>query len=361
MTATPQMPESLPSLDGLRAIAALLVVFVHFTFYVAPESPFHYLQLFPGARFPFGPVGVAGFFTLSGFLMAYLYAWRPCTAPALLGYLVARFARIVPAYWLTLLLCFCLYLWLDGAFVFRIDGQNLLRHLLFLGSEGVFWSIPPEIQYYLLFAVLWGGWQQWLAGQWRGPLLLALLCVGLMLSRDYWPGILLPAKLHFFLAGSAAALLLRALQRRLHPSLRTLMGLQLGMLLVLACALAGLVGVAQQTFYLHHPFFLLVALLLLLFAWRTPFSDALLGNRPLRWLGRVSFSVYLLHVPVIFALVQLQGALGLKGSGSDLLILLLAVLLPGLACEYIELPLCRACRQWAHRRGEALLLRRQRA
>ncbi|WP_261570056.1 acyltransferase family protein [Frankia gtarii] len=89
-----------PGFDGLRAIAALLVVVVHTSF---PAGFTTSSRLGPyTAR---GEAGVAVFFLISGFLL-----YRPFVAARLAGvpvaatpgYLVRRFMRIVPLYWVAL-------------------------------------------------------------------------------------------------------------------------------------------------------------------------------------------------------------------------------------------------------------------
>ena len=340
--ATSTRIDEIPALDGFRALACLLVVMSHIPEYLQSHSDMFTMGL------PFGQIGVAVFFGLSGFLMAHLYAERAFSLPVMMSYLIARFSRIVPAYWLTILLCFGVYRFIDPAFVFQIDGANLLRHLLFLGSVGVFWSIPPEIQYYLFFVLLWCGWQQWCGGQRLWLIVLLLAAAVLMLSRAHWPGILLPSKLHFFLAGSTAALLFHYWQRRWAPSRRVVVVAQCFTLL-LAIGIYRLAGIDEVFFYQWSLFFLLVAMMLLAFGFRSRFADRLFGNPPLRWLGRVSFSVYLLHCPVIYLCDLLLKQRGPMGYAGDLLVLLLAVLLPALFSQWVELPLCRGCKNLAHK------------
>lgn len=87
-------------LDGLRALAALLVLLSHVAFWTGASS-----IDFVGGLLARGDSGVAVFFALSAFLLL-----RPWFRHALLGghrpqlrsYAVRRVARILPAYWLAL-------------------------------------------------------------------------------------------------------------------------------------------------------------------------------------------------------------------------------------------------------------------
>ena len=336
--------DEIPALDGLRALACILVVLSHLPEYFTQGNGWFATVL------PLGQIGVALFFGLSGFLMTHLYVGSSFSLSRVLNYLIARFSRIAPAYWLTILLCFLLYRFVDPAFVFRIDEHNLLRHLLFLGSEGVFWSIPPEIQYYLFFLLIWGAWQQWGQGRKMLLILLVLACMGLMASREAWPGILLPSKLHFFVSGTLAAMLFHRVRQRVNPPPALVFGLQVLMLLGLSLSVLNLHGMDETTFYAHSFFFLPVALALVVLSLPSRLMDGLLGNRLLGWFGKVSFSVYLLHCPVIYLFNRFCLSLGWQGGLYDVLALLLALLLPGLFSQWVELPLCnlakRRVQQW---------------
>src|SRR5664279_2258570 len=90
-----QQPSRLPALDGVRAAAALAVLTTHVAFQTASV-----------ARGPFGALqgrldcGVAVFFALSGFLLA--RPWILGTSPTTAQYFLCRAARILPAYWLAM-------------------------------------------------------------------------------------------------------------------------------------------------------------------------------------------------------------------------------------------------------------------
>ncbi|WP_075907526.1 acyltransferase family protein [Actinomadura sp. CNU-125] len=94
----PQVTGHQAPLDGVRAVAALAVLLVH----VASSAGTTTRGEGAGWLFNGGQVGVAIFFTLSGLLLYRPWATaaldgRP--APQTGGYLVKRALRIVPAYW----------------------------------------------------------------------------------------------------------------------------------------------------------------------------------------------------------------------------------------------------------------------
>jgi peptidoglycan/LPS O-acetylase OafA/YrhL len=86
-------------LDGWRGISILLVLATH----LLPLGPKSW-QL----NFTFGPMGMALFFTLSGFLITNFLLQRPSVT----DFLIRRIARIVPLAWLCMAIAL---LWLRGS------------------------------------------------------------------------------------------------------------------------------------------------------------------------------------------------------------------------------------------------------
>jgi peptidoglycan/LPS O-acetylase OafA/YrhL len=154
-----RLPGAVHELDGLRGIAILLVLMRH------ASNPFHDAEAAgwsPILAFRNGWAGVDLFFVLSGFLVTYHLSRRWQTAPSgriVLNYFAKRFFRIVPTYYVWMLLV------LFGLHPFYrpvVDDvwYELWTHLLFLqdytGSRLVvaFWSLGVEEKYYLIAPVL---------------------------------------------------------------------------------------------------------------------------------------------------------------------------------------------------------------
>src|SRR5262249_44746682 len=95
----------LPILDGLRAVAVLLVLWAH----VAPDLP-GYPAALAAARALIDPgsLGVDLFFVLSGFLITRILLAERASGHAVGWFLLRRALRILPAYWLLLGLMWCL-------------------------------------------------------------------------------------------------------------------------------------------------------------------------------------------------------------------------------------------------------------
>jgi len=156
----PSAPPSarFPGLDGLRAIAVILVVAYH---------------LFPPAVLPGGFVGVDVFFVISGFLItSLLLRERAATGRVALGRFWQRRARrLLPALALVVAVCSTLAWLVGGDVLVRLDAQVLgastfsYNWVSVAGGGGYFsaatpelfrnfWSLAVEEQFYLLWPVV---------------------------------------------------------------------------------------------------------------------------------------------------------------------------------------------------------------
>jgi peptidoglycan/LPS O-acetylase OafA/YrhL len=144
----------IPTLDGWRAIAIILVLFHHLQLGVLGHD----------AYFPWGGHGVTLFFVLSGFLITsnLMRELRESGNISLRAFYVRRFFRLMPAAWLYLLTVTSLvssqYRNLPG------HAQSLLGAIFFFRNyvdvnihfwlTGHFWSLSIEEQFYLLWPAL---------------------------------------------------------------------------------------------------------------------------------------------------------------------------------------------------------------
>jgi len=169
-------------MSGIRGIAILLVFSRHLWEWGLLPGTFvlpGILLVLPVALFRTGAVGVTVFFFVSGFALFYPYAQhlfegRPLQTLA--HYAEKRAAKILPSYWLALLLITIASissLWVESQ---RINapfwplpigvqsiGNDFFRHLLFIhvfwadslrSINASFWTLPIEVQYYVIFPLL---------------------------------------------------------------------------------------------------------------------------------------------------------------------------------------------------------------
>jgi peptidoglycan/LPS O-acetylase OafA/YrhL len=156
--------ERIPTLDGWRGVAILIVLLSHFVGITKPGAAF----IWAGAA---GQHGVTIFLVLSGFLITSTLAGE---RPTLKQFYVKRILRLLPAAWVYL--CF---LALAGALLrlSLISSREALSCMLiyrnFQGPTGAgmtahFWSLSLEEQFYLvwppLLFALGNRRAMWLAG-----------------------------------------------------------------------------------------------------------------------------------------------------------------------------------------------------
>lgn len=327
-----------PPLDGIRGLSALVVVVVH-------ASHLGLLPPVPGAMSIYA---VMVFFALSGFLMGYLYLDRPFEPTAGSDYVAARIARIVPLYYGIVLFSWVIYNFIDPTFFYAMTSSDLVRHLLFVGSVSYFWSIGPEVQFYAVFLLLWWAIARSREGEWRSLIILLGVSALIFVFQPVFPGITVFSKLHIFLAGAGLAIVHRLLAPRLQYSLLAL-AVQIAVLGM--CLLAALSPAAHQRFFAVEPndplfgaFYgdarrvMIAALIVFAFSFETRLANLLFANRLARQVGAYSYSIYLLHGPVLWA-IERSGLFLVTGPAFGFAVVLVAVYLVGwLSFNYIERP-----------------------
>lgn len=154
MSAPQTQRTHLKSLESLRGLAALMIVFFHLNALLKVPLP-KVLDFIPNH---FG-LGVPLFFTLSGFVIAYGYAERVGNAAQRTKFYIARFFRIAPLFYVVLTIM-VLETWVIHR---SIDYQAIILNVTFLFGlvpgkhESVVmagWSIGIEMLFYALFPLL---------------------------------------------------------------------------------------------------------------------------------------------------------------------------------------------------------------
>ncbi|MFI7673184.1 acyltransferase family protein [Actinophytocola sp. NPDC049390] len=316
--------EHVPALDGLRGVAILGVL------------------LFHTGHLPGGFLGVDLFFALSGYLITDLLL-REVEADgtvSLAAFWGRRVRRLLPAL-ATMLVVVTVLVWLvasrDVVRTTLTDGPwvqlNLLNwHLLAesagywerFGSARVFehlWSIAVEEQFYLMWPVLVliiarCGWR---ADRWVATTALVasagslLLMITLVSSTD-------PSRVYTGTDTRAFSLLLGAVAatRQARALLARMTGRVAGAVLAFLAAGIGVLwwladGVRSPWLFTGGLFaHSLAAALLVGLCARAPHTvvATVLSRQPLRWLGLISYSLYLWHWPVSVLLSEQWPALG---------------------------------------------------
>jgi peptidoglycan/LPS O-acetylase OafA/YrhL len=323
------MTKHIPAFDGLRGIAALLVVYHHAISYnFLPEQ----------IDFE-GVVGVSLFFTLSGFLMAFLYAKEPLTKRTAIDYAMSRFARIAPAYLLVIVVSWFVRENIDTNFTYDINNQNIVRHLLFSGSKAVFWSIPPEVQFYVFFIMIWWGAYRLRDGHYLPACIVAILSMGMLYFAKGLPGTTLPTKLPFFLFGSLSGFVVTHFRKKQFSPQKLLITQIVLIVTVMGYAFSlAKSGYGGDGTYNTWPYIIFCQVTVFAFALPGKHSDNIFGCRILSALGKLSFVIYLIH-DACFYVGQKLVALGYVCNIVGFIIaILLTVVVSIVMHQYIERP-----------------------
>ncbi len=142
-----------PVIEALRGVAAILVMATHYTYFLTPQA----------GMWGFASTGVDLFFVLSGYVFAPYFFGKPLS---LRPHLIRRFFRLYPLYLCALLIYVGLRLpdataW-DHFGVHLLMGHTLTSLAIANFYNPAFWSLPPEVEYYLLLPLL-----AWLSSQRR--------------------------------------------------------------------------------------------------------------------------------------------------------------------------------------------------
>jgi peptidoglycan/LPS O-acetylase OafA/YrhL len=382
----------MPGLDGLRALAVIAVLLYHAG-----------ISWLPG-----GFLGVEVFFVLSGYLITALLLaeWRTKGSVDVKAFWMRRARRLLPALYLLIVATLAYaVVFLPGEVAgLRNDALAAFGYVtnwyLVLGHESYFeavgrpsllkhlWSLAVEEQFYLVWPLVFWLGVSFGATRWRTRRVLmvalggAAISVALMAAL-FVPGVD-PSRLYYGTDTRAAGLLIGAalaivwtpelrqtrsrgrscptvrgfkrdraqgrFQRRWRwtvPTLLDALGLAaLGTLIFLCLRLGefdaplyrgGLAAVSLAT----------AALIMAISYPQTRLGSALLGHRPLRWIGERSYGIYLWHWPV-YMVTRPQLDVPFDGIPLLALRLVATVLLADLSYRYVEMPIRRGAigRAW---------------
>jgi peptidoglycan/LPS O-acetylase OafA/YrhL len=342
----------IPYLDGLRGLAALLVVVSHFSnrtmlgfdaetlipaFLDAPRLPLVEKLVLGAVGSGGGQLGVMLFFTLSSFLMFHLYFERPSTLVSLHNFVAARIARIFPLYYFVLIVAVLSTQLLPFTFI-AIKPDELLQHVLFVQGNSVLWTIAPELMFYLVFMLFW------LILQHQRALMLGI-ATAIILLLNFMPVVWKTHTFDFFMLG----VLLFYYQRSRIFSLNTNI-LQYFYPLCFAITL-GLLLPAVHTVLLFDPplggweapHYLLMVGFLFFLVFESKILQRIFSSRLMRFFGDISFSMYLTHLFVLNGLTH-YGLIG-PNFASLGLALALTTLLATALFHGLERPSRRALRR----------------
>lgn len=361
-------------LDSLRGLAAFAVVLSHLQLANADALPLVHRDLMTGlasvpqfALFALSKLHEASrsavmlFFVLSGFVLAF---WLQTTPTPYGRYAIRRVFRIYTPFALVVLMSYGLHLyigtdhvehaeWLNGVINPDLSGGNLAKHLLLWGTkeaiqlDNVSWSLVHEMRISVVFPLILIPVQRY---TWRCVLLLLLLSIGcnvwaLALTGQVIVGYQQETVARtfldtgyfmvFFALGAYLAVERDKVCRQIRKAAPWIQ----------VCLVAGVFYILLKSDLDHHSFTGSVvdylrgagAAGLIAFGISMERMGVFLRNGVLHWLGRISYSLYLVHVPVIYVLNQCTGG-ALSVAGMNVAVVLCSLLLAELMVRAVEQP-----------------------
>ncbi|MEI7560098.1 MAG: acyltransferase family protein [Actinomycetes bacterium] len=352
-----------PDIEGLRAIAVMLVVADH-------------LKI-PG--FKGGFLGVDVFFVISGFLITFLLAREfensreggSAGRISIRGFYLRRARRILPASFLVIAAVLIAAKLLFNIFRFEEVQASALWATFFLANFDLmhqatdyfaqtnavsplqnYWSLAVEEQFYIVWPLLFMvaarlGWTKRKRDghNWRGQATTAILILtgtsllwSIIATGDNSVGAYFSpfTRAYELGIGATVAILVPAIQARMTPHISRLSGLSGLALIALGLFVLGPATPYPGAWALIPT----VAAALLIIAGLcvdlpNP-AGAALSVRPARFLGRISYSIYLWHWPIIVFATAEYGALA--NPVKSLILLPSVILIAWVSYRFVEQP-----------------------
>ncbi|WP_431218185.1 acyltransferase family protein [Leifsonia xyli] len=338
--SNPQEPRY-ASLDGLRGVASLVVIGYHALLVVpaisalyidkaeaSPSSVEWWLFHTPLRLLFAGHEAVLVFFVLSGFVLTLPFLGRPPTVRSTIAYYGRRVVRLYVPVWASIALALALALavprnpamggWMGTHHDPTLNG---LWHdlVLVLGTSNLnspLWSLTWEVWFSLLMPVMFLliGWSRAARWWWAAiPLLMLISAVARFDAvRQVLPAAWLTADLLQYLPVFGIGMLLAFNRARIAEAASRVTVwwpiVAAALLLTVSPTLIAPNGYGPLQAFAYLLSLTGVATIVAL-AFASPVRRAL-ETRPLQWAGTRSFSIYLVHEPILVAAAILVGADG---------------------------------------------------
>jgi peptidoglycan/LPS O-acetylase OafA/YrhL len=354
----------LPGLNGLRAIAALAVVFSHTTLALADFGLNPYILGTTADGKPkslnLAAFGVSIFFALSGFLITYLLLKEKETAPVnIKKFYIRRVLRIWPLYYSYFILCIVTL----AVFGITFNKQAIVFYILLAANvpfilntampfASHYWSLGVEEQFYAVWP--------WIVKKSNKKLLTAVcgLIVFFVLLRIFFrilemkKGISLPytiltvTRFHCMMIGAAGAILY-------NKGNITFIKIATHWLLQV-CAWSIIVLLALNKFkapsFIDNEIIALITVVLILGQIAGKQKILNLENKVCDFVGKISYGIYVIHPLIIFYLSKLTGKHIYNGAAAYVIVYALVaavtLILAYLSYEYFEKRFLRIKQQY---------------
>jgi peptidoglycan/LPS O-acetylase OafA/YrhL len=325
VTSTASGSGKFLSLEGLRGVLALLVCIGHLGLNTVTNKI--------GVTVRFG-LSVDVFFALSGFVLCYSnYFGRR----SFHRFVVGRFARLYPIHALTLVAMTLIYLALER----QVDAWQFVQQVFLVHNIGLWPNrLPPNFPNWSISVEFWISILFFIALQtrrFRLPILLLVAMIPAALMTKFIDGdaqnafsivnLGLLRGIIGFSVGSAAFLVFERIGDKI-----ILPSFAVYVLLVMLGAFFLLEDWTRTTVILFY-----AVLLVCLTSLAANDHATILSSRPFVMLGAISYSIYLLHIPIYSALSLAIGD-GLSRGSTKFFLLLVVLTVSYLSYRWIERP-----------------------
>ena len=312
----------LTELDGLRGLAALAVVFYHYT-YRYDKIYGHSFEV--PEWFNYGKFGVQIFFMISGFVIY----WTISRSEKPLDFIWSRFSRLYPVYWASLIITFA------TLFIFTLPGREqyfntFLANFMMIHEyfgyqhiDGSYWTLTLELAFYF-----------WV---------LTIFCFGQIKNIE---------KILLFWTITAAFLTFYFYNLNITPQTQSFFILKYVNFFAAGVCFYKykeksesiwthfLISAAIFSVYLSYPInsFILLSLFFLVFSLIIKNKLRFLGHRSLVYIGTISYSLYLLHQNIGYVIINAFYAQHLNPILAIFVSLIVTILLAHLLLITVERP-----------------------
>jgi len=280
-------------IDLLRFVAALSVVFFHYSFRGWAADNFtsmHYPAVIPVAKY--GWLGVHLFFIISGFVIS-MTAQSGCAR----RFVISRIVRLYPAYWFCCTLTF-LTIVAAGAPYFHASLSRYLVNMTMLNSvikveaiDGAYWSLFVELRFYglvmLLLLFRQAARMEIFLGLW---LILCIVTSGFGIRRLPW--FIIPEYAPYFVAGAVFYLIWK---HGSSPYRGTLVGASFALSAMRVALETADYAVYYKTSFSAAASVTLVAVFFAAFMAISSRLTSRFASPVYIWLGVLTYPLYLLH------------------------------------------------------------------
>ena len=319
--------QRLYELDALRGIAVILVVFFHY--FYRYDAIYGHNDIAVNWSI-IGKYGVELFFMVSGFVIF----WTLNRSEKPLDFIISRFSRLFPAYWLAIILTF------SAVYYFGLSGREtssseaLFNSLMFheyLGIphvDGVYWTLTVELTFYFWMFSLF------IAKQLHNAVKIFsfIIILSIISSLDIVTvpylvqKILLLEYLPFFTAGICFFQITNSNDKKINNYAFVLFSL-----------------LSTLAIYEIKEFFI-IACIYLIFYLAVTGKIAFLAFKPFVFMGGISYSLYLVHQNIGYIIINKLYEISINPILATLVAFTASILIASFMFKFIEKPCLRLIR-----------------